>query len=79
MKYLKKFIQRNSVVLGIAYTLIIHIALVWALRLNHVHECTKPQIEIDESFKETIHEIETAKDKNTIDSLLNELYGFSSK
>lgn len=43
------------------------------------HECRKTPIEIQHEYKEKMEEINNAEDPNTIDSLLRELYGFSSK
>lgn len=81
MSDLKNFITRNSAVFFTAYivvTLFI-IGLLSHKLIAHKCEPYKNEVILQNEYREKINEINNAEDRDTIDSLLLELYGFSSK
>lgn len=81
MKDLKNFIQLNSVIFTTAY-IVVSLFVIGLLSYKLIYyqcETVPAEIVIQIKHREKIKEINSAEDRATIDSLLYELYGFSSK
>lgn len=79
MKDLVNFMRSNAKQLMTAYFTLSIVAICWLSWRLASHECKKTKIQINETYKQKMDEINNAHDPDVIDSLLRELYGFGSK
>ena len=78
MKDLLLFITGNKKTLVVAYIVSSIFLIGFLIYKVNSHECKKTIIQINEETRKKLNQIDDAKTRNDIDSLLRELYGFES-
>ncbi len=81
MRDLKNFIQRNSAIFVTIYV-VVTLLVIGLLSYKLIYNKCKPvknEIILQNEYREKINEINGAEDRATVDSLLLDFYGFSSK